>query len=135
MTTLNDDRKWSQLLHDKVIFITGAAGGIGSSICRTCILHGARVVISGIRKASIDDLMAEIIANRNGEEEEECRDRMVGVELDIRNEKAIQEAIELVINKWGRIDALVNVYVYQVESLIRIEFHLKPFYDGFIGVY
>jgi NAD(P)-dependent dehydrogenase (short-subunit alcohol dehydrogenase family) len=54
-------------LLDKVVFITGTAGDIGLSICQTCILHGARVVISGICKAAVDDLLAEIITNGNGE--------------------------------------------------------------------
>jgi hypothetical protein len=61
-------------------------------------------MISGIRKMVVDDLLAGIITNRNGEEE--YKDRMIDVELDIRDEQALQQAIELVVSKWDKIDVL-----------------------------
>jgi NAD(P)-dependent dehydrogenase (short-subunit alcohol dehydrogenase family) len=41
---------WSQLLKDKVVFITGAGGGIGAVIAETFVLHGARVAITDANK-------------------------------------------------------------------------------------
>lgn len=110
MTNFNG--QWSQLLLDKVVFVTGAAGGIGSSICHTCLLHDARVVCTGLRKKAVDALLVEIIENGNGVQD--YRDRVIGIELDTTNEQAIQQAIDLVVKKWGKIDVLVNTYVWEI---------------------
>ena len=37
------------LLHDKVIIITGAGGGLGEGIARVCHGEGASVVIADVR--------------------------------------------------------------------------------------
>jgi NAD(P)-dependent dehydrogenase (short-subunit alcohol dehydrogenase family) len=47
--TIEVSNKWSQILLDKAVFITGADGGIGSAISQTCALYGARVVVSDIK--------------------------------------------------------------------------------------
>jgi NAD(P)-dependent dehydrogenase (short-subunit alcohol dehydrogenase family) len=100
---------WSQLLLDKVVFITGAGGGIGSSIVQTCILHGARVVVSGIDKAAVDKVVTRIIGDEDGREEN--TDRVMSMELNTVDEQAIQQAVKVVVDKWGTIDVLVNAYV------------------------
>ena len=40
-------------LAGKTILITGAAGGIGSAVARTCIKLGARVVLTDIREDAL----------------------------------------------------------------------------------
>ena len=95
--------KWSQVLHDKVVFITGAGGGIGAAISRTCALHGARVVVSDIRKTAADEVAANIL---------ECHgqgsDRVMSLELDTVDEHAIEQAVQKVVDQWGTVHVLVN---------------------------
>jgi NAD(P)-dependent dehydrogenase (short-subunit alcohol dehydrogenase family) len=100
---------WSHLLHDKVVFITGAGGGIGSAISLTCALHGARVAVSDVDKAAADNVAATIIGSKDGEVEK--TDRVISLELDTVDEQAIQKAVKMVVDKWGTIDVLVNTYV------------------------
>ncbi len=97
---------WSQLLSDKVVFVTGAGGGIGSTIAQTCILHGARVVIADINKNAADEVATKII-----NEDANKRDYVMAIELDVTDEQAIQNAVKSVVDKWNTIDVLVNKYV------------------------
>jgi NAD(P)-dependent dehydrogenase (short-subunit alcohol dehydrogenase family) len=94
---------WSQVLFDKVVFITGAGGGIGSAISQTCALHGARVVVSDINKAAADKVVANILGTQNEES-----DRIMSLELDTVDEQAIEQAVKKVVDKWGTIHVLVN---------------------------
>ncbi len=96
---------WSQLLSDKVVFITGAGGGIGSTIAQTCALHGARVVIADINKNAADEVATKII-----NEDANKRDYVMAIELDVVDEQAIQNAVKSVVDKWNTIDVLVNKY-------------------------
>ncbi len=52
---------WSRLLTDKVVFVTGAGGAIGSTIAQTCALHGARVVVADVNKKAADEVVTKII--------------------------------------------------------------------------
>jgi 3-oxoacyl-[acyl-carrier protein] reductase len=45
-------------LDGKAALVTGASGGIGSAIARTLHAQGATVVVSGTRRAALDDLAA-----------------------------------------------------------------------------
>ncbi len=106
MTMIGVSDKWSQILLDKVVFITGAGGGIGSAISRTCALHGARIVVSDINKSAADKVVADILENQN-----EISERIMSLELDTVDEQAIEQAVKKVVDKWGTIHVLVNVYV------------------------
>ena len=107
MTTIEASNKWSQILVDKVVFITGAGGGIGSAIARTSFLQGARVVVSDVNKAAADKAVADILADQNEKES----DRILSLELDTVSEQAIEQAVKQVVEKWGTIHVLANVYV------------------------
>jgi NAD(P)-dependent dehydrogenase (short-subunit alcohol dehydrogenase family) len=106
MTTIEASNKWSQILQDKVVFITGAGGGIGSAISQTCALQGARVVVSDINISAADKVVADILENENQES-----DRIMSLELDTVDEQAIEQAVKKVVDKWGTIHILVNAYV------------------------
>ena len=93
---------WTQLLRDKVVFVTGAAGGIGAAICHTCVLQGAKVVVSDIDKAATENVVASIAGEH---------DRVMSVQLDTADEQAIEQAVQQVVVKWGTVDVLVNAYV------------------------
>ncbi|CAF3427903.1 unnamed protein product [Rotaria sp. Silwood1] len=103
MTTVKLSESWSQVLLDKVVFVTGAGGGIGSAISHTCALHGARVVVSDINKAAADKVVTDILGNQN-----EASDRIMSLELDTVDEQAIEQAVKKVVDKWGTIHVLVN---------------------------
>ncbi len=97
---------WSRLLPDKVVFVTGAGGGIGAAIVQACFLHGARVVVADINKAAADKVVTKVI---DGDETK--KDHIMAIELDVVDEQQIQNAVKTVVEKWNTIDVLVNKYV------------------------
>jgi NAD(P)-dependent dehydrogenase (short-subunit alcohol dehydrogenase family) len=54
-------------LEGKTILVTGAAGGIGTAVARTCNLLGARVVLTDIREDALTDTLAKFPENMAGE--------------------------------------------------------------------
>jgi enoyl-[acyl-carrier-protein] reductase (NADH) len=97
---------WSRLLTDKVVFVTGAGGAIGSTIAQTCALHGARVIVADVNKKAADEVVTKII-----DEDANKKDYVMAIELDVTSEQAIQNAVQAVVDKWNTIDVLVNKYV------------------------
>jgi NAD(P)-dependent dehydrogenase (short-subunit alcohol dehydrogenase family) len=106
MSTTQASDNWSQILLDKVVFITGGGGGIGSAISKTCALQGARVVVSDVNKAAADKVVADIIGTEN-----EKSDRAMSLELNTVEEQEIEQAVKKVVDKWGTIHVLVNWYI------------------------
>ncbi|CAF1176692.1 unnamed protein product [Adineta ricciae] len=94
---------WSQLLREKVVFVTGAGGAIGSAIAQTCALHGARVVVADVKKEAADKTVTKFL-----EEHVDMKDNVISIELDVTNEENIQNAVKHVVEKWKTIDVLIN---------------------------
>ncbi|MBL4766689.1 MAG: SDR family oxidoreductase [Rhodobacteraceae bacterium] len=81
---------------DKVVLVTGSALGIGFAIAQICHAQGARVVLHGL---AADEL--ETAAQKLGPD-------VCYVVADLIDPAAPQKIIDFVIEKHGRIDALVN---------------------------
>jgi len=83
-------------LSGKVAIVTGACGLLGKKHCEALAQAGASVVV-----ADLDRELSTILANSLG-------DNHMGVALDVTNQYSIKEAKELVLEKYGSIDVLVN---------------------------
>jgi 2-hydroxycyclohexanecarboxyl-CoA dehydrogenase len=94
-------------LRDKVVLITGAAGGIGRSLCRRFCDEGARVVGLDVDRAGLEALR-EQLAEHAG--------RLVVRPLDITDHAAVVATIGAVHAELGRIDVLVNNAGYDVAK-------------------
>ncbi|MGW2891516.1 SDR family NAD(P)-dependent oxidoreductase [Streptomyces griseoruber] len=82
---------------DKVILVTGGAGGIGSALCRRFAGGGARLVV-----VDIDEVRAERTASGlpgSGH---------MGLGCDLLDRGAVERAIDGVAVTHGRLDVLVN---------------------------
>jgi len=93
-------------LRDKVIFITGSSRGIGREIALRCARDGAKVVITGKTvkphsrlPGTIDSVAGEVL---------EAGGQALAIQLDVRDEQAIEEAVVQAVEKFGGIDVLVN---------------------------
>jgi 3-hydroxy acid dehydrogenase / malonic semialdehyde reductase len=84
----------------KIVFVTGASGGIGAATALAFASLGARLLLAARRK----DKLAEV-ASRAAE----CGAPAVhSFELDVRDRYAVQEAIDRLPKEWAEIDILVN---------------------------
>ncbi len=87
------------LLADQVVVVTGGGSGLGLAIARECAQLGARVAIGG-RKADRLAQAAEELADTKGE--------IWHGAVDIRDEEAVSDWIGQIVERFGRIDTLVN---------------------------
>ena len=83
-------------MKSKVWFITGASKGFGFEIARAVLASGDQVVAT-VRKNA-----GELAARLNG------GDRALVVTLDVTNEKEVKAGVRAAIDKFQRIDVLVN---------------------------
>ena len=87
------------MLKDRVAIVTGGANGIGREISYAFAREGAIVVIADIDTAATKNTVLEI---------ESGGGRADSVEIDLRHEDGIQAMMTYVIEKFSRIDILVN---------------------------
>jgi 3-oxoacyl-[acyl-carrier protein] reductase len=86
---------------DKVVFVTAAAGaGIGQAVARTFASGGAKVVLSDQHAGRTESMAAQIAADTGAD--------VSGVPLDVRDEARIDEVINGVVDRHGRLDIVVN---------------------------
>ena len=86
-------------LKDQVCIITGGGSGIGRDAALKIVQEGATVVIVGRTASKLETAIAEI---RTMEGTAEC------YTLDVSDFNAVQEMVDDVYQKFGRIDILVN---------------------------
>ena len=93
-------------LHEKTIFITGASRGIGREIALRCARDGANVVITGKTAATHAKLPGTV--HSVAAEVEQAGGRSLAIQLDVRDELALQAAVGQAVKHFGGIDVLVN---------------------------
>ena len=86
-------------LKDRVVVVTGAAGGIGRAICRRFIDEGVRVVALDVNADALKDFAAGLAASDH---------QLLCVTADITNYGEVKEAIERGVAKFSKLDILVN---------------------------
>ena len=89
------------MLKDKVIIVTGGAGRIGSAFIKAIIAQNGTGVIAEINVAKADALKEEILKTNT-------RAKIEVLNIDICSKSSVEEAIKILREKYGRIDALVN---------------------------
>jgi len=86
-------------LEGKVALVTGAASGIGAEISRFFAREGAKVVLADISDEQAEGVASEI-RRASGE--------AFSVHLNVTQEKEWQRAIDLVEERYGKLNVLVN---------------------------
>jgi NAD(P)-dependent dehydrogenase (short-subunit alcohol dehydrogenase family) len=84
-------------LQGKVIIITGSTTGIGKAIAIKCVAEGAKVVIHGLEEAWGQEVV-EQLGTENA---------VLHID-DLANDGAAERLINIAIDKFGKLDALVN---------------------------
>ncbi|MCL6446354.1 MAG: SDR family oxidoreductase [Alicyclobacillus sp.] len=89
----------AQWLKDKVVIVTGGAGGIGSASARRMAEEGARVVVSDIRLDAAQQVVNDIQA-RGGE--------AIAMQVDVTSYEQMEALVDAAVERYGRIDVMFN---------------------------
>jgi NAD(P)-dependent dehydrogenase (short-subunit alcohol dehydrogenase family) len=98
-------------LKDKVAIVTGGAQGIGRAYILRLAEEGARVVIADILDGSA---VAEAVKKKGG--------YALTLHTDVTDEKSTQEMARETVDRFGRIDVLVNNAAF-FSSIVKRPFH------------
>lgn len=86
-------------LKNKVVVITGAAGGIGLALAFGIAREGAQIVLADVDSAALSQAQARLQAD--GFPCEACR-------LDVSDEAQVDETVAALVQRFGHIDGWVN---------------------------
>ncbi|WP_461140724.1 SDR family oxidoreductase [Spirosoma pomorum] len=84
----------------KTVIVTGGGTGLGKSISRYLLELGANVTICSRRQPVLDETAAELMRETGGQ--------VLAVACDVRNPEEIENVIRLTIERFGKIDGLLN---------------------------
>ena len=83
-------------MEDKIIFITGASSGIGWATAEAFSKRGAQLILCGRRKEKLEILARKLDV------------KTTILIFDVRDKKAVFDAIENLPENWKKIDILIN---------------------------
>lgn len=86
-------------MSNKVILITGASSGIGAGIARELAASSATLLLGARRVDRLETLAAEL--EQQGAE-------VAVAALDVTSRASVQQFAEVALEKWGRIDVMIN---------------------------
>lgn len=105
-------------LEGKVALITGAAGAIGFGVCEVLLENGCSLAVSDLSGEKFDDFVKDM--------KKIAPDRVIGIEMDVTDEKSVAEGFRSVAKAWNKIDIVVhNAGIALVSSIIDMD--LKAF--------
>lgn len=91
---------------DKIVIITGAGSGIGRETALIFAKHEAKVVVTDIDEKAGKETVDEII--KILAENPDNKGDTFFAKLDISNREQIKQVAQEVINRYGKIDVLIN---------------------------
>src|ERR1700681_3998925 len=86
-------------LKDKVALVTGASQGIGWDIAQALVVAGAKVEVAARTEEKLALLVGEI---------ETAGGEAIAVKMDVADAEQVKAGFKRVIDKFGRLDILVN---------------------------
>lgn len=83
---------------NKVVLITGAAGGIGKEAARQFASEGARLSLIDQSQSSLNEVVQDLNLN----------DKCLAIPADVSKEEKVIEYVSMTVDKFGAIDVFVN---------------------------
>jgi len=81
---------------DHVVLITGGARGVGAAVAEALAARGARVVLTDLDRAALDETVARI-----------GPDRALGIVADVCDVEAMKDAVSQAVERFGRLDVVL----------------------------
>jgi NAD(P)-dependent dehydrogenase (short-subunit alcohol dehydrogenase family) len=110
-------------LRGKVALITGAASGVGSAVAHRFLLEGARVLCFDRKATELDPAFNS--------------DHWVGVTGDVRSVRDNRSAVEMALDRFGRLDVLVanaGIYDNRRDFLSLSLDEIEPAFDELFSI-
>ncbi len=82
----------------KVVAITGAYSGLGAALSKTLAERGYKLVLGGRNKTELEEFVSEIKKLTDA----------IAVVIDVRNKKDCEHFINIAVERFGRLDLLIN---------------------------
>jgi 3-oxoacyl-[acyl-carrier protein] reductase len=86
-------------LTGKVALVTGGAQGIGKEVALLLARNGANIIVSDINLEKAEETSKEI---------ELIGPKTMAIKVDVANSKEVERMMEAIIEKFGKIDILIN---------------------------
>ncbi|MDQ6477472.1 SDR family oxidoreductase [Dyadobacter sp. LHD-138] len=83
----------------KTALITGGSKGIGYGVAAVLIKEGIRVAVTSRSQKSADEAATELNKIREG--------FAIGIESDVRSLESQQNAVKVLVDKWGQLDYVI----------------------------
>lgn len=105
-------------LRDKIALITGGAAGIGKATAERFAEEGAKVVICDVN----EDLGQATVQGLGLETDSETSPGHRFYNVDVTDRKSVQEWVDDVVQRYGRIDVLVNnAGILRDATLVKVK--------------
>lgn len=87
-------------IDNRIVIVTGGAGGIGAAIAQRFANEGAKLAIADIDADAAKTTVAAIAANGAD---------AIPIATDVTQKNSVVTMVKATLDRWGRIDVLVNV--------------------------
>lgn len=101
-------------LENRIALITGAGRGIGRAIAERYGREGAFVAVADLDLAGAEDAVAAI---------ESAGGTAMALAMDVTDEKAVEEGVKAIVDKWGRLDiAIANAGIQHIDPIHKLAY-------------
>ena len=86
-------------VQDKVVIVTGGAGGIGTAACRAIAAEGGKIVVADLDAAAAESVAAEITADGG---------TATSVGVDVTDRSQVQAMVRTAVEAFGALNVIFN---------------------------
>src|SRR5580765_6267689 len=86
-------------VQDKVVIVTGGAGGIGSAACRAIAAEGGKIVVADLDATAAESVAAEIRANGG---------IAASIGVDVTDRSQVQAMVRTAVEAFGALNVIFN---------------------------
>jgi NAD(P)-dependent dehydrogenase (short-subunit alcohol dehydrogenase family) len=106
--------QWRPAVDGQVVVITGGARGIGRVLAQASLDAGARVVCGDLSWTGADEFRDQLIGSGRG----------LALDMDITSDESVQAAYAAVLQRFDRVDTLINNAGLVSETLFAPKGHV-----------